>query len=169
MRSYLFTRGYEGDSMDTLGTFEPQAVAKEVWDTLMIYIADTVTWDAGRTGEIIWNVGECLQHVNASRTSTSHLTDLRNTSVYWRSCNCYCPTGENLHTASTAYPTDTKTMILIHPDTNPLSNINIHLAVKRQNKIIELGTDSSRKKVCLETQTDTMHRWTHNPGILWNE
>jgi len=40
-------------------------------------------------------------------------------------------------------------------DTNPLSNINIHLAVKRQNKIIELGTDSSRKKVCLETQTDT--------------
>ena len=47
MRSYLFTRGYEGDSVDTLCTFEPQAVAKEVWDTLMIYIADTsamTTW-----------------------------------------------------------------------------------------------------------------------------
>jgi hypothetical protein len=61
MRSYLFTRGYEGDSVDTLCTFEPQAVVKEVWDTLMIYIADTVTWDTGRTGEIIWNVSECLQ------------------------------------------------------------------------------------------------------------
>ena len=53
MRSYLFTRGYEDVSMHTLCTFEPQAVAKEVWDTLMIYIADTVTWAAGRTGEII--------------------------------------------------------------------------------------------------------------------
>jgi hypothetical protein len=82
MRSNLFTRGYAGDFVDTLCTFEPQAVAEEVWDTLMIHIADTVTWDAERTGEIIWNVGECLKYVNASRASTSHLTDLRKTSVY---------------------------------------------------------------------------------------
>ena len=54
--------------------------------------------------------------VNAYNTSTRHEHQLhilpicKESSVYARSCNCYCPTGHNRHTASTAYPTDTKTM-----------------------------------------------------------
>ena len=66
MRSYIFRRGYENVSVHTLCTFEPQAIAKEVWDTLMLYIADTVTWTTGRTGEIFGT------SVNDFNTSTRH-------------------------------------------------------------------------------------------------